>query len=252
MSTENNRRLVVEAAANVTKDGMKAVREITEEKPTVYDVKLDREYKSLTQNMKKCKHKRFKDWVVRYIAGTRVRGVGQVRGRMGRYSKILDMGCYNGNVMEHLYYNDITNLEGIEINEVLRKYASKWGKVHGYNLEHPLPIKDKTYDILLQVDIHEHLYNVEQFVKESHRILKDGGLVIIYTSNHQHWTKRLLFLFGYIGYKAFGFGEHHVRFVSHDIMHKWLHPYFNMTHIPRKLPFNNLLKRECWYVCRKK
>jgi len=154
--------------------------------------------------------------------------------------------------MAFLNKNGYNDVYGIEFNDNARKKAQKHGLVYQYNLEKRLPIADKSFDIILQIDIHEHLYNIENFVRETKRILRDHGEVVIFTSNHQHWTKRLQFLFGYIGYKAFGFGEHHVRFISHKILHRLMEQHFNIRHIPRSYGLNNLLKRHCWYVCTKR
>ena len=204
------------------------------------DYKLEREYRSLT-TMKRADKTFLKKWLADFLSST-----------VGKEAKILDVGCFDGNVMEFLRSKGFSNVSGIEINDKLRKKASKYGKVYGYDLETKLPIKDKTYDAVLEIDIHEHLYNIENFVSETARIMKDDGVLVIFTSNHQHISKRLMFLFGIIGYKAFGFGEHHVRFVSHEIFRGWLEPYFKVTHVPGPVPFANVFKRHCWYVCRKK
>lgn len=205
-----------------------------------YNPKLEREYASLT-TMKRADKRFVKEWLAEFLSSN-----------TRKDSMILDAGCFDGNVMEFLKEKGFQNLYGIEINDKLRKKASSYGTIYGYDLEKKLPIKDKTFDVVLEIDIHEHLYNIENFISETARIMKDDGYLVIFTSNHQHISKRIMFLFGIIGYKAFGFGEHHVRFVSHDIFKKWLEPYFDIKHVPRQVPLNNVFKRHCWYVCRKK
>ncbi len=54
---------------------------------------------------------------------------------------------------------------------------------HGYdlsfNLEDAFPVHDKKYDAVLAINVMEHLFNHQQFLKEVHRILVPGGKAII-------------------------------------------------------------------------
>ena len=46
-------------------------------------------------------------------------------------------------------------------------------------------------------EVIEHLYNPDLIISECHRVLKNGGRLIITTPNFASWFNRMLMLFGY-------------------------------------------------------
>lgn len=63
------------------------------------------------------------------------------------------------------------------------------------NLEHPFPIIDATYDHVLCINVLEHIFNYQNVLIETHRILKPGGqalfavpfLIQVHPSPHDYW-----------------------------------------------------------------
>lgn len=63
-----------------------------------------------------------------------------------------------------------------------------------------LPFKDHSIDILLSLDLLEHLVSPDEFLSESFRVLKNQGILIISTPNLSDFFSRITFLFGFTPY----------------------------------------------------
>lgn len=59
----------------------------------------------------------------------------------------------------------------------------------------PLPFPDGRFDSVIAGDVIEHLENPSQFLRESNRVLKDGGRLIISTPQANDWWVTLHNLF---------------------------------------------------------
>jgi len=64
------------------------------------------------------------------------------------------------------------------------------------DLNQKLPFKTHQFDGAVSLEVIEHLYNAENFLKEIKRILKPKGWLIISTPNIAWWGYRLSSLFG--------------------------------------------------------
>lgn len=58
-----------------------------------------------------------------------------------------------------------------------------------------LPYEDNTFDIIIAVEVMEHIHDHEQFFKECFRILKKGGILLLSTPNILSMKSRVRFLF---------------------------------------------------------
>ena len=56
---------------------------------------------------------------------------------------------------------------------------------------------DKQYDILISVDVIEHVLDTDSFLKKAHDLLKPGGEFFLQTPNLASWHGRLSLLFGF-------------------------------------------------------
>ncbi len=61
-----------------------------------------------------------------------------------------------------------------------------------------LPIKNSSVDVVTSFDMIEHLYDPDKFLKETKRILKKDGILILSTPNLADIYSRFAFLFGYM------------------------------------------------------
>ena len=93
-----------------------------------------------------------------------------------KLAKAIDLGCGEGNFTKELGKRiGTTELYGVDILEVHAERAKQNGvKVCLADLNHPLPIKDDTFDVVHANQVIEHICRTDTFVKEIHRILRGG------------------------------------------------------------------------------
>ena len=100
-------------------------------------------------------------------------------------ARVLDIGCGDGKLITKLAGKiRAGEIYGIEISP---KYAEE---AHRNNvniiiddIDVGLPFKDDSFDIVISNQVIEHVNSTDNFVKECHRILKNGGKCIVSTPN---------------------------------------------------------------------
>ena len=89
----------------------------------------------------------------------------------------------------------------------------------------PLQVKSATADLVIALEVIEHLYDTDFFLGEIRRILKPGGLLILSTPNLASLTNRLKLLFGsyphYLEYSLTGAG--HIHLYTLPVLKSQLH-----------------------------
>ncbi len=112
----------------------------------------------------------------------------KILGKEPREARILDMGCGEGVFIKELISQGFSNVSGIDLN-----YSSELVE-KGSVLATPFPAK--SFDIILLLDVIEHLAFQEQekALEEIRRILKDNGKLIISIPNLAHFYSRVSFL----------------------------------------------------------
>lgn len=108
-------------------------------------------------------------------------------------NKVLDIACgisvFGKTFGEQVY--------GIDINPQAVKIANKNGiKAAVGDVEKKWKFRDEYFDIVICSHIIEHLVNPDHLLRESKRVLKGGGLLIVATPNLAAWFNRLLLLAG--------------------------------------------------------
>ncbi len=93
--------------------------------------------------------------------------------------KLVDLGCGGGLLTESLaYYYPKVKVFGCDVSRTAISYAKKFGsgKVN-YDLikNKKLPYKDNSFDVCICLDVLEHIPDVDYFLKEVKRILKNNG-----------------------------------------------------------------------------
>jgi methionine biosynthesis protein MetW len=105
-------------------------------------------------------------------------------------SRVLDLGCGNGELLAHLRdHRDCTGY-GIEIDDANVLACIERGvNVIQLNLEEGLAsFDDKSFDVVLQLDTLQHLRNTERMLRETARV---GRVGIVSFPNFAHWANRL-------------------------------------------------------------
>lgn len=65
------------------------------------------------------------------------------------------------------------------------------------DLNNPWPFANNSFDIVHANQVIEHVYDTDHFVRETHRVLKRGGVAIISTENLASWHNIGALLFGW-------------------------------------------------------
>ena len=107
--------------------------------------------------------------------------------------KILDLGCGGGLTCEPLarLKADVTGIDFIEENIKIAKNHAKKSKLNiNYVVDDIDNLKDKKkYDIVLLLEIIEHLDDWKKLIKKIKKNIKPNGLIIISTINRNIFSK---------------------------------------------------------------
>ena len=105
-------------------------------------------------------------------------------------SRVLDLGCGNGELLAYLRDTRQCSGYGVEINDAnLLACAQRGVNVIQLNLEEGLALfEDQSFDIVLQLDTLQHLRNTEKMLRETARV---GRVGIVSFPNFAHWPNRL-------------------------------------------------------------
>jgi SAM-dependent methyltransferase len=129
-----------------------------------------------------------KNWCYYPIYLAKLEFIKKYLQRTSKQSKILDAGCGEGVLVEK-YQKEGYNIIGLDLNYsseyVLRGDISK------------MPFKNGEFDVVLCLDIIEHLNFKEQekALNEVNRVLNNDGSVILAIPNLAHLASRISFLF---------------------------------------------------------
>lgn len=89
--------------------------------------------------------------------------------------RVLDLGGHRGSS----YFSLIQSAQPVEIAnfDAMQPgtHASSSGADHVFDFEKPFPLNDATFDHVISMNVMEHIYNYQNLVRESFRILKPGG-----------------------------------------------------------------------------
>ncbi len=110
-------------------------------------------------------------------------------------SRVLDLGCGNGEFLAYLQAHRGCTGYGIEIQDHNVLECTRRGvNVIQLNLEEGLAIfADQSFDVVLQLDTLQHLRNTESMLRETARV---GHRGIVSFPNFAHWPNRLSVLAG--------------------------------------------------------
>ena len=110
-------------------------------------------------------------------------------------SRVLDLGCGDGELLAHLRDQRQCSGYGIEIDDANVLSSTRRGvNVIQLNLEEGLALfEDRSFDVVLQLDTLQHLRNTKGMLRETARV---GRVGIVSFPNFAHWSNRLQVLGG--------------------------------------------------------
>lgn len=105
-------------------------------------------------------------------------------------SRVLDLGCGNGELLAHLRDRKGCSGYGIELDDANVQACVQRGiEVIQLNLEEGLALfDDRSFDVVLQLDTLQHLRHTETMLRETARV---GRIGIVSFPNFAHWPNRV-------------------------------------------------------------
>jgi len=105
-------------------------------------------------------------------------------------SRVLDLGCGDGELLAHLAARRGCSGYGVEIADAnIPRCVRRGVQVIQLNLDEGLALfDDHSFDVVLQLDTLQHLRNTERMLQETARI---GRIGVVSFPNFAHWPNRL-------------------------------------------------------------
>lgn len=130
-------------------------------------------------------------------------------------SKLLEVGCSKG-IFLHLADKKGFNVTGLDTSQYAIDFIKKNFKFKALHSEvSDAGFQDDQFDIIVMIDVIEHLEDPGEMLFDLYRVLKPGGIIIIDTPNETSLINRISFFSYFASLKLFKFL---VR-SNHDIEH---------------------------------
>ena len=116
---------------------------------------------------------------------------------VGTNKKVLDLGCNDGAIANRIR-NMGNYVLGVDLPEVTKIAERKNPGIEyvSCDLSEGLPFEDEEFDVVVALELIEHLVDDEFFLNECNRVIRKGGKLIISTPNVAFIRNRAWLLFG--------------------------------------------------------
>jgi SAM-dependent methyltransferase len=146
---------------------------------------------------------------------------------------LLDIGCWDGSFSQ---YSNTASYVGVDINlRALKLAKRKRVEVVLASCDY-LPFKSQSFGTCSMIEVIEHFYSPQNAVRESHRILKSNGKLLLATPNFANLADRVSMLIGKHPVEGME-GHQHIRFFTWRSLNRFL----------ERQGFE-LEKREVWFL----
>jgi len=103
--------------------------------------------------------------------------------------QVLDVGCGSGYGSDILANAGAAKVIGVDISEETILYCQKYYKQSNLKFEQgdctSLKFKEKSFDVIVALELIEHIENEQKFLNETKRLLKKNGILILSTPNKE-------------------------------------------------------------------
>ncbi|QFR32818.1 bifunctional 2-polyprenyl-6-hydroxyphenol methylase/3-demethylubiquinol 3-O-methyltransferase UbiG [Ancylobacter sp. TS-1] len=116
-----------------------------------------------------------------------------------RKDKVVDVGCRDGRNAEFFKQAcGIAEMHGVDIADAPLEHARRRGihTARWISGESPFPAEDGSFDAVIAMDVIEHIYDTEEFIRELARVTRDDGVLLVTIPNLAWWRSRLRLLVG--------------------------------------------------------
>ncbi|MEK7654135.1 MAG: class I SAM-dependent methyltransferase [Patescibacteria group bacterium] len=144
-------------------------------------------------------------------------------------AKILDFGVGSGAFLKSIHERGYQNLYGCDIDnytaEEVRPFIKDFKTFDASFDKFPHP--DQSFDVVTAWEVFEHLENPHNAIREVHRVIKPGGLLIMSVPNIFHIVSRLVFLKRGL-FPRWNETNNHISMFPHGIFEKTFLKYFDL------------------------
>ena len=113
--------------------------------------------------------------------------------------RILDLGCGNGsfsNILDRLGYDVVGVEESDSGIAIAREYYPDCQFINASIYDLPYDELGSNFDVVISVEVIEHLFDPKQLIKAAKKCVKPGGTIVLTTPYHGYWKNLILALFG--------------------------------------------------------
>lgn len=103
---------------------------------------------------------------------------------------VLDVGCFDGHFLDHLGAD--YHRAGIEVHPLAAKHAASKGIQIVGNDFSDLDMLSAQFDVVVAMDVIEHVSNPRKFLESLAKATRPGGLIVVSTGNTAAWSWRLM------------------------------------------------------------
>lgn len=155
---------------------------------------------------------------------------------------VLDIGCGDGTFTSHLNkLSKVKRVTGVDISQTAISQAKKKYPEIEFEVVSAiaLPFSKETFDFVTMVELVEHIIDTEQMLKETNKVLKPGGCLLITTTDFNLLKRIIIATFFWERY--FYPTNPHIRFFTKStlknilnktgfkaIKHKWNGSYLGL------------------------
>ena len=107
-------------------------------------------------------------------------------------ARCVDVGCGDGTTTGHWLSRHAAEYVGVDVSANAVEAAQARGfQAQQVDDSSTLPFEDASFDVATCIEVLEHVFEPHSTVREIHRVLKPGGVLIATVPNVAYWRRRL-------------------------------------------------------------